>query len=194
MRYRTFSEGIKTGSGRRGRNSSKLMKFQKTSTASMTFEKAKKILIESSKGEFIDKGTFRRAQAIVTEHIVEVQDMIKQARKTEVGHTMGPPKTAELEVRGLKKLLAVRYPEKAAATAAEAAAKQALKKAGMKATAKSVARLAGKLTGILAAGYAVEEVVRRGIKLLKSKDIEKESECNPRIPQGNGYHASRGWY
>ncbi len=70
-------------------------------------------------------------------------------------------------------------------------ARQIARKKGIKLTATLLKKWIKKVIPWIGVGMLLDDLIKRGMKELKS---DKQAESNPRVPQGNNYHSTVGWY
>jgi len=164
----------------------------------LTTPKAIEILEISKEGffdpkinKFVPKDLFRKAQAIVTNEVKDLQGL------QITGFHKFTPEEMSKKIKYYKNLLATSYPEaeaaKEAMLLAEKATKEAAQKIGIIASGKTLAKFVLKASKWIIGGMIVADVINRIKNEMQEEPVEKRSECNT-IPHGDFYHKDVGWY
>jgi len=190
---RPFSEGISAGDNQQDLGykdifATSFMNFNKQ----LNLSQAQRVLNAVREGKFkvgwkvgeeyfIDKGLFRKAQRVITEHNIELLKSLLPSDR--------------FEVQRIKRLLSVKFPEgkmsaSSAKSIAKLTAKEIAKKKGITLSPKLLGKWLVKILPWVGWGIVIGDLVARGMKELGTDD---KSESNA-IPYGENYHRDVGWY
>ena len=190
---RPFSEGISAGDNQQDLGykdifATSFMNFNKQ----LNLSQAQRVLNAVREGKFkvgwkvgeeyfIDKGLFRKAQRVITEHNIELLKSLLPSDR--------------FEVQRIKRLLSVKFPEgkmsaSSAKSIAKLTAKEIAKKKGITLSPKLLGKWLVKILPWVGWGIVIGDLVARGMKELGT---DNKSESNA-IPYGENYHRDVGWY